>query len=54
MNNLIFGSGFTGMSAGIKTKWPIYEATDKPGGICRNYEKEGFTFRYLPGEARWP
>lgn len=44
MNNLILGAGFTGMAAGIKTGWPVYEATDKPGGICRNYEKEGFTF----------
>lgn len=44
MKTLIIGAGFTGMAAGIKTKAPIYEATDKPGGICRSYEKDGFQF----------
>lgn len=32
------------MAAGIKTGATIYEATDKAGGICTDYEKDGFKF----------
>ena len=32
------------MAAGIKTGGVIYEATGQPGGICRDYEKDGFKF----------
>lgn len=42
--NIILGAGLTGLAAGIKTGFPIYEMTDKAGGICRSYEKEGFQF----------
>jgi len=44
MRNLILGAGFAGLAAGIKTGFPIYEATNKSGGICGSYDKEGFTF----------
>ena len=44
MKGLILGAGFTGLAAGIKTGFPIYEATDKAGGICNSYEMEGFQF----------
>ncbi|MBD3305870.1 protoporphyrinogen oxidase-like protein [candidate division KSB3 bacterium] len=35
--NLIVGAGMTGLAAGLSTGWPIYEATDAPGGICASY-----------------
>jgi len=44
MKTIILGAGFTGLAAGIKTGAPIYEATDKAGGICNSYIKEGFHF----------
>lgn len=44
MRNLILGAGFSGMAAGIRTGATIYEATDKAGGICNSYTKEGFQF----------
>ncbi len=44
MKKIILGAGFTGMAAGIKIKAPIYEATQKAGGICNSYVKEGFEF----------
>ena len=44
MKDLILGAGFCGMSAGIKTGGVIYEGTGQPGGICRDYEKDGFKF----------
>lgn len=44
--SLILGSGFTGMAAGIKTEFPIYEATNKSGGICTTYVKDGFQFSH--------
>lgn len=44
MKTIILGSGFTGLASGIKTGGVIYEATGHPGGICRDYEKDGFKF----------
>lgn len=44
MSNLIIGGGFSGLAAGIKTGYPVYEATDSLGGICSNYFKNGFEF----------
>lgn len=41
---IILGAGFTGLACGVKYGFPIYEATDKAGGICRDYEKDGFKF----------
>jgi len=37
---IILGAGITGLSAGWATAGTIYEATDKPGGICRSYYKD--------------
>lgn len=44
MKTVIIGAGFAGMAAGIKTGATIYEATDKSGGICQSYIKDGFHF----------
>lgn len=44
MRNMVIGSGFAGMAAGIKLNCPIYEMTNKAGGICQDYVKDGFTF----------
>lgn len=44
MKGLILGAGFTGMAAGIKTNFPIYEASSHAGGICTSYIKDGFQF----------
>lgn len=44
MKTCILGAGFTGLAAGIKTGATIYEMSDKAGGICRDYEKDGFKF----------
>jgi len=44
MKNMILGAGFTGLAAGMNTGWPVYEGSDKPGGICSSYDKYGFTF----------
>lgn len=49
--NYIIGAGFTGMAAGIKTGWPIFEATEHAGGICRSYKKDGFEFS--TGGGHW-
>ena len=51
MNTVILGAGITGLAAGIKTEAPIYEATDKPGGICRSYYKDGY--RFENGGGHW-
>ncbi|RTK93067.1 protoporphyrinogen oxidase-like protein [Candidatus Saccharibacteria bacterium] len=44
MSTIILGSGFTGLAAGIKTGFPIYEASNHAGGICTTYAKDGFQF----------
>ena len=44
MKNLILGAGVTGLACGIKTGAPIYEMTSHAGGICQDYEKDGFKF----------
>lgn len=44
MSNIIIGAGMTGLAAGLKTGWPIYEAGSAPGGLCRSYRKAGFQF----------
>lgn len=48
---VILGAGFSGMAAGIKTKAHIFEASDKPGGICRTYYKDGYSFEI--GGGHW-
>ena len=51
MKGLILGAGITGLTAGIKTGYPIYEAADKPGGICRSYDTMGYHFNN--GGGHW-
>jgi protoporphyrinogen oxidase len=51
MKGLILGAGITGLSAGIKTGFPVYEMSDVPGGICRSYTKDGFEFSV--GGGHW-
>jgi protoporphyrinogen oxidase len=34
---LILGAGMTGLAAGLVSGFPVYEAEDKPGGICGSY-----------------
>ena len=51
MRSIILGAGVTGLAAGFKTGFPIYEASDKPGGICRSYERDGFEFSV--GGGHW-
>jgi len=51
METIILGAGITGLSAGIKTGATIYEASDRPGGICRSYSKDGY--RFENGGGHW-
>jgi protoporphyrinogen oxidase len=51
MNSIILGAGITGLSAGVKTGFPIYEASNTSGGICRTYRKNGYTFEN--GGGHW-
>jgi protoporphyrinogen oxidase len=44
MKGIILGAGFTGLAAGIKTGFPVYEASDHAGGICGSYWKGGYEF----------
>lgn len=48
---IILGAGLSGLAAGIKIKAPILEATDHAGGICREYERDGF--RFSAGGGHW-
>lgn len=50
-NNIILGAGVTGLTAGIKTGYPIYEASDTAGGLCRSYNKNGY--RFERGGGHW-
>ncbi len=36
-STFILGGGVTGLSAGIASQMPVYEACDVPGGICSSY-----------------
>ena len=51
MANIILGAGITGLAAGFKTEFPIYEAKNQPGGICRSYRKSDFHFEN--GGGHW-
>ncbi|NLI41728.1 MAG: protoporphyrinogen oxidase-like protein [Caldisericales bacterium] len=35
--DIILGAGVTGLAAGFTSRLPIYEAAEKPGGICCSY-----------------
>lgn len=34
---IILGAGITGLTAGVVSRFPVYEATPIPGGICYSY-----------------
>ena len=51
MKTIILGAGITGLSAGVKTGFPVYEAKEVPGGICRSYYKNGYSFEN--GGGHW-
>lgn len=36
-DTIILGAGMTGLAAGWASGLPVYEATDRPGGICSSY-----------------
>ena len=44
MKTVILGAGISGLAAGYKTGYPIYEMANHPGGICHSYMKDGFQF----------
>ena len=48
---VILGAGVTGLAAAIKTGYPVFEASDHPGGICRSYNLGGFEFSV--GGGHW-
>jgi protoporphyrinogen oxidase len=55
-NTIILGAGMTGLAAGFASGWPVFEATDDPGGICSSYyirpgEKERSVEQTSDGEA---
>jgi protoporphyrinogen oxidase len=52
-NIFIIGAGFTGLGAGLASGFKIFEASDKPGGICASYQKEGFHFEIGGGHWIW-
>jgi protoporphyrinogen oxidase len=49
--NIILGGGITGLTAGIKTGYPVYEETEEAGGLCRSYNKNGY--RFEKGGGHW-
>jgi len=51
MKDYIIGAGFTGITAGFKTGAKIFEASDKPGGICASYSINGYKFEI--GGVHW-
>ena len=63
---IILGAGITGLSAGVKSGFPIFEAGGMPGGLCssyymrpgaqnRLYEKpdDGEAYRFEFGGGHW-
>ena len=55
-NAIILGAGMTGLSAGIATGYPVYEAQSMPGGICSSYymlpgDSKRYAFHEVPGTA---
>jgi protoporphyrinogen oxidase len=64
--NLILGGGITGLSAGIASALPVFEAVDTPGGICSSYyvrpgskerlsqaPQDGEVYRFEIGGGHW-
>lgn len=51
MKTIILGAGVTGLAAGYNKDYPIFEASNTVGGICRSYKKDGFDFSI--GGGHW-
>lgn len=51
MEIFILGAGFTGLSTAFKIKAKIFEAENKPGGICTSYNIKGYRFEI--GGGHW-
>lgn len=47
-NIVILGAGMTGLSCGAASGFPVYEASEKPGGICSSYYMKPGTDERLP------
>jgi len=65
-NFFILGGGITGLSAGIASGLPVFEAVDVPGGICSSYyvrpgsqerlsglPKDGEAYHFEIGGGHW-
>jgi protoporphyrinogen oxidase len=63
---VIIGAGITGLALGSTSGWPIFEAADGPGGLCRTYYMRpgdleattdpggaGGTYRFEVGGGHW-
>ncbi len=63
---IILGAGMTGLAAGLASGSPIYEAEEKPGGICSSYyvypgdnkrlknaPADGEAYRFEIGGGHW-
>lgn len=50
-DKVILGAGITGLSAGIATGAPVYEAEKFAGGICMSYYKG--SYRFEAGGGHW-
>lgn len=53
MTAAVIGGGLAGLSAGLAGGLPVYEAADRPGGICSTYRKDGFLFEVGGGHWLW-
>ena len=66
MSNFILGGGITGLSAGLSSGLPVYEAVEAPGGICSSYyvrpgsterlsvaPEDGEAYRFEIGGGHW-
>ncbi|UCH71511.1 MAG: FAD-dependent oxidoreductase, partial [Thermoplasmatales archaeon] len=65
-NKIILGAGITGLAAGLIYDAPVYEALDRPGGICSSYyiqpgkgeclarmPEDGEAYRFEKGGGHW-
>lgn len=65
-DTIIIGAGMTGLAAGYKTGYPVYEAGEYPGGICSSYyirpgdakrlsrePEDGEAYRFEIGGGHW-
>lgn len=64
--HVILGAGMTGLAAGLVSGFPVFEATDVPGGICSSYyirpgenkrlhhpPEDGEAYRFEIGGEHW-